>query len=441
MRIAVWHNLPSGGGKRALYDQVCGLVSRGHEVEVWCPPSADRSYLPLNKIVPEHVVPLKLGPYLDSSAGFGRRLHPFRWCPWARLREMNQHSRECARQITSKGFDVLFAACCVFFHTPPIARFVKIPSFIYLQEPSRSFYESLPELPWLAMSWTAKDLLHARFWREASIRRARLWRIRVLGREERRNALAFDQIFVNSFFSRESVLRAFGIDSRVCYLGVDSDKFVNQNKKREPFAVSVGALVPEKNTEFLVRAVGKVSASLRPKLLLIANTIDPRCLDQIRKVAQQLEVIVEVKYRVEDMELIDTLNRARMMLYASRLEPFGYAPLEANACGLPVVAVAEGGVRETVHEGVNGILVEHDPQSMADAIQRLLEDNVLHQRLSQQAADHVRARWSLPSSIDRLEQKLSTKLRGMRRDVDSAEIFDPPPVRCATVTIVPTRSQ
>jgi glycosyltransferase involved in cell wall biosynthesis len=422
MRIAVWHNLPSGGGKRALYDHVRGLLGRGHEVEVWCPPTADRSYLPLSTIVPEHVVPLSLGPYLVPSPGLGRKLHPFRWSAWARLREMDQHSRECARQISLKGFELLFAAGCMFFHTPPIARFVKIPSFMYLQEPSRDFYESLPELPWLAMSWTAKDLLHARFWREASIRRARLWKIRVLGREERRNALAFDEILVNSFFSRESVLRAFGIDSTVCYLGIDTDKFVNQNRRRAQFAVSVGALIPSKNTEFLVQAVGRVSTSLRPKLVLIANTVDSRYLDQILKLAEHLEVALELKHRIDDTELIDTLNQARMMLYAPRLEPFGYAPLEANACGLPVIAVAEGGVRETVQEGVNGILVEHDPRSMAEAIERLLEDDVLHRRLSQQATEHVQGKWSLQSSIDRLERRISAQLGGANHVVDATRI-------------------
>lgn len=432
MRIAVWQNLPSGGAKRALYDQVRGIVARGHEVEVWCPPTADRSYLPLSTIVPEHIVPLKLGPYLASSPSLGRKLHPLRWSARARLREMDRHSRECARQINSKGFDLLFAACCMFFHTPPIARFVKIPSFIYLQEPNRRFYESLPELPWLAMSWTVKDLFHVRFWREASIRRARLSRIRVLGREERRNALAFDEILVNSFFSRESVLRAFGIDAKVCYLGVDTDKFVNQNKRRESFAVSVGTLVPSKNVEFLVQAVGKVSASLRPKLVLVANMVDPRYLDQIRKLAEQLNVVFELKQNIEDIELIDTLNKARMMLYAPRLEPFGYAPLEANACGLPVIAVAEGGVRETIQEGVNGILVE-DAESMAEAIERLLENNVLHQRLSHQAAENVRTHWSLKSSLDRLEKRLSAKLTGGHHDVNAAGILEDSILPCSTL--------
>jgi glycosyltransferase involved in cell wall biosynthesis len=421
MRIAVWHNLPSGGGKRALYDHVRGLVARGHTVEAWCPPSADQTYLPLSELVSEHVVPLNLRSYSKSELSFLRKLHPLHWNAWARIRAADRHCKECARQIDAQSFDVLFAACCMFFQTPAIARFVRIPSVMYLQEPNRHFYESLPELPWLATSWTAKDLASIQFWREAMFRRVRFSRIRVLGREERKNAHSFDEILVNSFFSRESVLRAFGVDSRVCYLGVDTEKFVDQNKRREPFAVCVGALVPSKNLEFVIESLGRVSSSLRPKLILIANAIDSQYQQRVRKLADQIGVVFELRHRVRDEELIDILNRARIMLYAPRLEPFGYAPVEASACGLPVIAVAEGGVRETIQDGVNGILVEHEPQRMADAIERLMQDDLLHKRLSQRAPELVESRWSLQSSIDRLEKRLIARLRGVR-DLDTGEL-------------------
>ncbi|MGC1370948.1 MAG: glycosyltransferase family 4 protein [Candidatus Sulfotelmatobacter sp.] len=406
MRIAVWHNLPSGGGKRALYDHIRGLVGRGHEVEAWCPPTADQSYLPLSQIVPEHIVPLRPDPkwwFDTASSGILGRL---RWNPWAKLRSMERHSRECARQMHAKKFDLLFAASCIFYHTPPIARFIDMPRILYLQEPNRSLYEAQPELPWPAAIWTKRDLLSLGFWRRALSRRLRLPAIRAVAREERRSALAFDQILVNSFFSRESILRAFGIDSKVCYLGVDTDHFVNQNKKRESYVVSLGALVPPKNFEFLVESLGRVSASIRPHLVLIANTIDTIYWNRIRKLAEQFQVTIELQHRISDEEIVDILNRARIMIYASRLEPFGYAPLEANACGTPVIAVAEGGVRETIQDGLNGILVEHEPDKMAAAIERLILDNELHSRLSAQALTLVKKVWSLGAAVDRLEGRL-----------------------------------
>ncbi len=62
MRIAIWHNLPSGGGKRALHNQIRGFLKQGHKVESWCPPTADQAYLPLGELIPEHVVPLSWVP-------------------------------------------------------------------------------------------------------------------------------------------------------------------------------------------------------------------------------------------------------------------------------------------------------------------------------------------------------------------------------------------
>ena len=52
-------------------------------------------------------------------------------------------------------------------------------------------------------------------------------RLRVLARDEQLNASAFDLILVNSYFSRETLLRVYGLDSTVCYLGVDTQLFVN----------------------------------------------------------------------------------------------------------------------------------------------------------------------------------------------------------------------
>src|SRR6478672_2084710 len=106
MRIAVWHNLPSGGGKRALYDHVKGLIDRGHYVEAWCPPTADQTYLPLNKLCNETVIPLSTArpwPWLRR----GRVLVDY-WEMSEMLSAMDDHCRQCAAQINRGAFDLLF---------------------------------------------------------------------------------------------------------------------------------------------------------------------------------------------------------------------------------------------------------------------------------------------------------------------------------------------
>ena len=126
----------------------------------------------------------------------------------------------------------------------------------------------------------------------------------------------------------------------------------------------------------------------------------------MRSLAESQRVTFEARASIDDNELVDILNRAIAMVYAPRLEPFGLAPLEANACGLPVVAVAEGGVRETIIDGVNGLLVQHQPQMMAHAIQRLTNDKDLAAQLSKNGSKIVQEKWSVNSAVERLEMQL-----------------------------------
>jgi len=126
----------------------------------------------------------------------------------------------------------------------------------------------------------------------------------------------------------------------------------------------------------------------------------------MRRLAESCGVSFEVRRHIDDNELVDILNRASAMAYAPRLEPFGLAPLEANACGLPVVAVAEGGVRETIIDGVNGLLVQHQPQMMAHAIERLIQDKELAAKLGKNGWEIAQEKWSVKAAVDRLERQL-----------------------------------
>jgi glycosyltransferase involved in cell wall biosynthesis len=126
----------------------------------------------------------------------------------------------------------------------------------------------------------------------------------------------------------------------------------------------------------------------------------------MRALAVARGIAFEPRVRVTDDEVLDILGRASMMLYAPRLEPFGLAPLEANACGVPVVAVAEGGVRETIADQVNGLIVDGNPVAMGQAIQRLRDDPTLARRIGDQGRQIVEENWNLTLATHRLERHL-----------------------------------
>jgi len=127
---------------------------------------------------------------------------------------------------------------------------------------------------------------------------------------------------------------------------------------------------------------------------------------------------------ISDVELVDVLNRAIMMLYAPRLEPFELAPLEGNACGLPVIAVAEGEIRETIVDGVNGLLVDPDPEAMASTIRHLLDDDHHARALGEAGVRFVNERWSLDAAERCLEEHLEELVPSSRRaDQERWELF------------------
>jgi glycosyltransferase involved in cell wall biosynthesis len=188
-------------------------------------------------------------------------------------------------------------------------------------------------------------------------------------------------------------------------LGIDTKLFVNQKRPRGNLVVGIGAFIPSKNVHFIIRALAHLEPP-RPRLIWIGNYTVGTYLEELTRLARSENVEFEPKLRIQDSELVDILNRASMMVYAPRLEPLGLVTLEANACGLPVVAVAEGGVRETVVDGMNGLLVEHDPPAMAAAIQRLLDHPDYARRLGENGCQAVAERWTLKHSVDRLEKRL-----------------------------------
>jgi glycosyltransferase involved in cell wall biosynthesis len=277
---------------------------------------------------------------------------------------------------------------------------------LYLGEPHRRLYEAQPRLPWHALS---PEEYSGRY----SLRFIRHWlydlistqALRIQAREEQRNAQAFTSILANSLYSRESIFRAYGIDAYPCYLGVDTRLFVDRHQPRDSFVVGIGSFTRVKNIGFVIEAVAQLKNHPR-RLVWVGNMTDETYLDELRALAVRVGVTLDVKIRITDEEIVDLLNRAAVMAYAPRLEPFGFAPLEANACGLPVVGVAEAGVRESIVDGVNGLLCDADPQAMAGAIQRLFDSPTDARKLGAAGRVMVESRWSLEAATSRLESRL-----------------------------------
>jgi glycosyltransferase involved in cell wall biosynthesis len=395
MHIAIYHNLPSGGGKRALHEMTRHLAVN-HDVDVYTLSCAEHDFCDLRLHCKRHVVfPFRLLPL--TRRPFGRLNPGIRSLDLVRLRTLQ---RRIAAQIDATGYDVIFVHNCQYGQSPSLLLFLKTPSVYYCQEPPRQIYEPPIDRPYNRFSRAQRlgnlvDPLPG------------LYR-RTLATLDRKNARAADLVLTNSAYSRESLYRVYGIFARVCYLGVDTERFRPLSLPKEDFVLSVGALNPRKGFDFLIQSLALLAPLQRPCLVVVSNHTEEREQGYLAQLAGRLQVEVEFRPQVSEPQLLALYSQARATIYAPIMEPFGFVPIESMACGTPVIGVREGGVRESIVHGVTGLLTERDPQAFAAAVKRMLADPAWASKLGQNGQRHVQEAWTWEASLSQLEASLQT---------------------------------
>ncbi len=110
-----------------------------------------------------------------------------------------------------------------------------------------------------------------------------------------------------------------------------------------------------------------------------------------KKLAEQLLDRNEYEFTgfISKDEIFKHYKTADLLVLPSRSETFGLVLLEANYCGLPVIATNVMGVPDVVKNNENGLLVEPNPQSIAEGIEKLLVDEELYNSIKAKAKKHV----------------------------------------------------
>ncbi len=399
MNIALYHNLPSGGARRAMVEMAKGLAARGHTVDEYCPETADLTFLPLDGIVRRTVVlpfrprgvartrvPL-LTPYITAARLAGD------------LRAMAALGAEAAQRIDRQGYDVVFSHDCQIVLVPDVLRFSQRPSVHYCHAATTASMRSDEQSDLRAgMRQQVKRLYYLP---------ARQAFPRLRFHQAGRNLRAAGRVLANSRFAAAELADAFGVAAQVCYLGVDTLTFRPLGLPRERFVLSVGAVHYHKGYRFLIEALGRLPQRERPPLVIAANSVEPAELDVLQRLAAEVSVELAVRRVADAAEMAELYNRAAAFVYAPVREPWGLAAVEAMACGTPVVAVAEGGVAESVADGETGLLAGRDPDAFAAALARVLADPALAARLGAGGAARAASQFTWAATVDCLEAHLA----------------------------------
>lgn len=185
--------------------------------------------------------------------------------------------------------------------------------------------------------------------------------------------------------------------------GVDLDQFSLDGPRAAKSArhriVSVGRLVPRKGFDIAITALASLPDT---ELVLVGGPDDGAIADdpegrRLLALADELGVRdrLHMVGQVPRTEVAPLLRSADVAVCTPWYEPFGITPLEAMACGVPVVASAVGGLIDTVVDGVTGSLVEpRSPAKLAAAVGDLLAAPEIRRQYGRAGHDRVHARYS-----------------------------------------------
>jgi L-malate glycosyltransferase len=166
-----------------------------------------------------------------------------------------------------------------------------------------------------------------------------------------------------------------------------------------PVILSVGALVPHKGHRHLVQGAAQVVRDVPDARFVILGQGDlhDELTRQIRSLGLERHVLLG-GFRPDVLSLLKTCT---LFVMPSLTEGLGTSLLDAMACGRPIVATRVGGIPEVIVEGETGLLVPpRDPDLLAEAIVRLLQDPGLSERLAAAGLDRVRQHFTVERMVD-----------------------------------------
>ncbi len=417
--IAWCHHADVGGSKRAAFEMVRELSRRGHVIDefIICGSAPSLTHFPLEPFVRYSSYTILRRRNVISRPYFLHMWASLAWSLWNTWR-VRRTLRQLACIINQGGYDIVHIDQYPFCPSVSLLPYLRVPTILYSHEASniryqysenadsperrslfRRWYTWFSEVPWqlLTSVRNQQDI--------ADTRRANVF-------------------LTNSHYSKEIFFQRYGCIANACHHGVDTDTFRPLFLSAEYMVLSVGRLVKAKQHHVVVEAVGMIEPSHRPRLIVTTpedakRLAEPSYAQWLMRLAQDKGVHLDIRMNPSQMELVRLYNQAIAIVFVPIMEPFGLVPLEAMACGTPVIGVREAGVRESVIDGVTGVLVERNISQIAAAIDYLQQHGDVRTKMSRQAVEHIQTQWTWERTIDRYEDEvrgvLSMSARQPRR--------------------------
>jgi len=373
-----------GGYERIACWAAEGLRTRGMEVDVLTgrgPALDGRPEIhPRLDLDLQEVVSAQLGDGIAFPHGWaeGIRRHVFSGTSFAACRQLIRRRRPGLLSFWNPAF--------VTFSPLLAARLRGVPAVVHLSDVAANVFRN-PHTP----AFPPLGLPAARAAVDALLRLARPVRY-----------------VVPSRFLKQRVVSREGLpEDRVEVLhwpiapDVASDAPVPPRRTRAR-VLFVGALIPEKGPDVLIRAVRSARRRSGDLQLALAGGGPAAYVAELKSLAAGEPI--RFLGRLDRPGILRAYAEHDVLAFPSRWdEPFGLVPLEAMAAGLPVVATSTGGTPEViVHESTGLLVPPDDPEALSSALLRLREQPALAARLAERGSRHAFEAHGFQSFLDRL---------------------------------------
>jgi glycosyltransferase involved in cell wall biosynthesis len=369
MKIAFFHELPPGGARIATH-QIAKLLKKSHQIDLY--------------YVDEHEELEEAKNYANT---FFYKFVPKMWNGknWkvrllkdtVELFKLYLLHKKIAEDIRKKNYDLVFVNASKYIESPFILRFQNTKKIFYLHDPHfRVVYEDT------VLQKEKLDIARRVY--------HKLNRL-ILKIIDMQNLGGADLFIANSVFTQKTFKKTYGKESIVSYLGISTDNKVSKDVTKEFDILYIGSHDPLDDYDLLVEA-----------------------LDLIDKKPTVRTILKEDEW-ISSEEMNKLYKKSKIVLALGKNEPFGLIPLEAMENRVPVIAINEGGYKETVVDNKTGFLINRSPRELAEKISLLLKNNALRKKLGTDAEIYVKRKWTWETHIKKLE-KIFTEFKKTNKD-------------------------
>lgn len=354
MKIAIFHELDFGGARRTVDEFVKNLAKTSEVDLYYVDNKEDESIKKFTKNI--FFYPF----YPKSWKGNNWKIKLYK--DTVELLSLYRLHKRIALDVESGQYDYIFVHPSKFTQAPFLLHLLKNKCIYYCQEPLRIAYDKrLSSIAYIKFPKNVYEFLN---------RRIRRWIDKI-------NFGSANLILANSKFSKEFIKKTYGKSADVCYLGVDTDFFRPLNLNRAIDVLFMGN--KDEGYDFLNKLSKFCGNNLKARAIFRESGLS----------------------NITDGELVKIYNKSKVLVALNHNEPFGLIPLEAMACGTPVIAVNEGGYRESVIDKKTGFLVSRDSEDLYGKINRIIGNNKLRIIMSKSARENVLQNWTWRKSVEK----------------------------------------